>query len=449
MWFNMKILIVDDEKNIQKLLSDILKDNGWATFVAGDVQEADRILQREFIDVMLLDVFLQHERQGLDFLKKVRTTYEFPPEVIMITGHGSIEMAVEALRDGAYDFIEKPPSMERLLLATSHAYDWIRSIRKNLYIKEETTPIIGESSQLKKIMDIVHSVAPTDGSVLVTGESGVGKELIARSIHLNSKRKEGPFVVINSAAIPEELVESELFGHEKGAFTNAMKLKRGKFELADGGTLFLDEIGDMSLKTQSKILRAIQEKTIERVGSESHLNVNVRIIAATNKAIAEMASSGTFREDLYYRLNVVTVDILPLRERTRDITPLFDHYIGYFSAEYGKPVREIDDDIYAYIIDCQWPGNVRELKNFAERAVIFSREGVISLGRMNIFTTSQGDKADFKKLADARIQFEKEYIKNALTASKGNVASSARLLGMDRSNLLKKIKALGIEIENS
>ena len=443
----MKVLIVDDEKNIQKILSDIITDNEWKPFVAGTTEEAEDILKREFIDVLLLDVFLEREREGLDFLQKIRTDYDFPPEVVIITGHGTIDMAIEAVKMGAYDLIEKPPSIERLTFAIKRAYEHIKNTRKRLYIKEDETPIIGNSARLKKVMGIVKSVAPTDGSVLITGESGVGKELIAKSIHLNSKRKDGPFIIVNSAAIPADLVESELFGYEKGAFTNALKMKRGRFELADGGTLFLDEIGDMSLKTQSKILRALQDKKIERVGGEGTIKVDVRIIAATNKDIEKMTKEGKFREDLYYRLNVVRIHIDPLKERKEDIKPLFNYYVNKFSQDYGRMVKKIDNDVYKYILNEEWKGNIRELKNFAEKAVIFSKNDEISLSQLGLKFESLKEK--FGSFSLAKKEFEKNYLEKALAANNFNISQTAKMLIMDKGNLFKKIKSLGIKIEDS
>ncbi len=441
----MKVLIVDDEINIQKVLKDIITDNGWTTFVAESTEEAWKVLEKEFIDVMLLDVFLKDEKEGIDFLKKVRAFFDFPPEIIMITGHGSIDMAVEALKNGAYDFIEKPPSIERLVVTVSHAAESLRLKRESLYIRDQDTPIIGRSRHLESIISLIAKVAPTGGNVLITGESGSGKELVAKSIHLNSLRKDGPFVIVNSAAIPEDLVEAELFGYEKGAFTNALKMKRGKFELADSGTLFFDEIGDMSLKTQSKILRAIQEKKVERVGGEETLNVNARIIAATNKNIEEMMKGGKFREDLYYRLNVVKIELKPLRERTEDIVPLFEYYVDRFSKEYGKPVRHIDASILERIVKMPWKGNIRELKNFAERAVIFSGPNGINPGRDD---EGPGEERPAETFNEAKDDFEREYIKRALSGNGYNISKTARALGMDRSNLFKKIRSLGINIED-
>ena len=329
----MKILIVDDEKNIQKLLADIIKDNGWEPFIASNIEEAKNILNAQLISVVLLDVNLEYDGQGIDFLEFIKNNFEYSPEVIVITGYGNIDLAVSAIKKGAFDFIEKPPSIERIILSVKHAIE-INKIEKNkLFLPKDNIEIIGKSKHVAYLKKLISTISDSMGSVLIIGESGVGKELFAKNLHYNSSRRKNPFIVVNSAAIPEELIEAELFGYEKGAFTNAYKMKRGKFELANGGTIFLDEIGDMSLKTQAKILRTLQDKKIERLGSEKVIPIDVRVITATNKDLKQMVKSGTFREDLFYRLNVIEVNIEPLRQRKDDIIPIFQYFIKKFAGD--------------------------------------------------------------------------------------------------------------------
>ena len=443
----MKILIVDDEKNIQKLLSDIVKDNGWQPFVASNVKEAKDILNNELIQVMLLDVNLSYEREGIDFLEYVKSNFEFPPEIIVITGYGNVDLAVEAIKKGAYDFIEKPPTIERIIISIKHALEKAKVVQfyKN---EEDKNALIGTSSHIEYLKKMINTISNTNSNVLITGESGVGKELFAKNLHINSKRKDSPFIVVNSAALPEELIEAELFGYEKGAFTNAYKMKRGKFELASGGTIFLDEIGDMSLKTQAKILRAIQEKEIERIGGEKSIPVDIRIIAATNKNIKELVKQGEFREDLYYRLNVVEIEILPLRKRKEDIIPIFEYYLKKYTKENGKTPIVIENWLHDYLLNQNWYGNVRELKNFAEKVVIFSDNGKIKREFFNFDNETKVNIQNDLSLSKAKELFEKNYIINMLRENDYNISKTARILGIDRSNFFKKLKKLGIKIEN-
>lgn len=445
----MKILIVDDEKNIQKLLADIIADNGWEPFIAPDIKKAKNILDNELVSVVLLDVNLEYDGQGIDFLEFIKNNYEYPPEVIIITGYGNIDLAISAIKKGAYDFIEKPPSIERIILSVEHAIDKNTQARNKLFLAKDNIELIGKSKHITYLKQMIKTLSDSMGSVLITGESGVGKELFAKNLHFHSSRSSKPFIVVNSAAIPEELIEAELFGYEKGAFTNAYKMKRGKFELANEGTIFLDEIGDMSLKTQAKILRTLQEKKIERLGSEKVIPINVRIIAATNKNLKDMVKKETFREDLYYRLNVVEVNIQPLSQRKDDIIPIFQHFIKVFSHEYGKKEIVMEQWIIDHIINNPWKGNIRELRNFAEKIVIFSQAGKIDPEMIGIDNKTIKEFNTELFLNDAKKEFEKYYIKNALQKNHYNISKTAEKLGMDRSNFFKKIKKLGINIENS
>ncbi len=445
----MKILVVDDEKNIQKILSDIIRDNGWEPFAAADIKTAKNILHNELISVVLLDVNLEYDGEGIDFLEFIKKNYEYPPEVIIVTGYGNIDLAVSAIKKGAYDFIEKPPSIERIILSVEHAIEKSKRNRKKLFLPNDQIKFIGKSKHTEYLKKLIKTLSDTRSSVLITGESGVGKELFAKNLHFQSAIKDKPFIVVNSAAIPDELIEAELFGYEKGAFTNAYKMKRGKFELANEGTIFLDEIGDMSLNTQAKILRTLQDKKIERLGSEKVIPIDARVITATNKNLKEMVKGGKFREDLYYRLNVVEVNILPLRQRKDDIIPIFEHFMQLFSQDYGKKELHMEKWLMEYIINNNWTGNIRELKNFAEKLVIFSQNGVINKDTLPMNEELVKEFNTELSLNEARIEFEKYYIKNALKKNDNNISKTARELGLDRSNFFKKIKKLGIIIENS
>jgi two-component system nitrogen regulation response regulator NtrX len=380
--------------------------------------------------------------------------------VIMMSGHGNIETAVKAVKLGAYDFIEKPPSLERLLLLLSNAVQVTLLKRENQALRSrrsKTRSLIGKSPFIAQVTDLIRRVAKTSGSVLVTGENGTGKELVAQQIHALSPRFQKPFIEVNCAAIPEELIESELFGHERGAFTGATQLRRGKFDLANGGTLFLDEIGDMSMKTQAKILRILQEQKFERVGGSQTLNVDVRIVAATNKDLKAEIAKGFFREDLFYRLNVVPIHLIPLRERSEDIAALVEHFLRDASLAHGRPNRSFSPDALKGLATLPWPGNIRELKNLVERLVILSPEDK-ELGPINVqelsehlpmmdLTDSEEDTlGEGRKLKDARTEFERDFILKVLKENAGNVSKAAQALGVERSHLHKKMKVLGIEI---
>jgi two-component system nitrogen regulation response regulator NtrX len=449
------ILVVDDEPNILRVIEDILTDEGYRVRTARDGEEALAEVKRSSPDLVILDIWLS----GMDGLQALDVLKGMMPEipVIMMSGHGTIETAVRAIKMGAYDFIEKPPTIERTLLAVRHALEQQRLLRENRALRqhlERQYEIVGESPAIQRILKQIESVAPSHGRILIRGESGTGKELIARAIHQASLRREKPFVEVNCAAIPDELIESELFGHEKGAFTGALTTRRGKFELADGGTLFLDEVGDMSLRTQAKVLRVLQEQVFERVGGVDSFRVDVRVIAASNKDLEEEIRVGRFREDLYYRLNVVPMEVPPLRERREDIPLLARHFLKGFCAEYGKREKTLSADAMELFLQHPWPGNIRELKNVIERLVIMVSEDLIRRPNVEpVFQARPGREEEpafvpeawgGASLREARNRFEREFILRHLQENGWNVTRTAERLRIERSNLHRKLKMHGI-----
>ncbi|MGZ5474792.1 MAG: sigma-54-dependent transcriptional regulator, partial [Thermoanaerobaculia bacterium] len=372
--------------------------------------------------------------------------------VIMISGHGNIESAVRAIKMGAFDFVEKPLSLEKTVLVVANAVRQRRLEVENRELRatvDRRHTIVGESYVLRQLLEQVAMAAPTNGRVLIYGENGTGKELVARTIHMRSRRMKGPFIEVNCAAIPEELIESELFGHMKGAFTGASSDRRGKFELADGGTLFLDEIGDMSLKTQAKVLRALQEQIVEPVGGTSSVKVDVRVIAATNKDLPTEIRAGRFREDLYFRLNVIPIFVPPLRERDADIPLLAEHFMVELAREYRRRPKRLDAGAAMGLRSYKWPGNVRELRNVIERLMIMVPGDTIALSDLAFLdggavATAEPEGAPALTLHDARERFERDYILRALAAQNGNISRTAEILGVERSNLYRKMKAFGI-----
>ena len=461
------VLVVDDEASIRQSLTGALKDEGYKVALAASGRESIEALRADRPDVVLLDIWMP-ELDGIETLKQIKA--EWPDQiVIMMSGHGNIETAVKAVKFGAFDFIEKPLSLERLLVLLQNATSVQDLARENRALRKQVQKhrtIIGESSAMKTIQELIRRVAPTTGSVLITGENGTGKELVAHSIHALSPRFSKSFVEVNCAAIPEELIESELFGHERGAFTGATQLRRGKFDLAHGGTLFLDEIGDMSLKTQAKILRILQEQKFERVGGSQTISVDVRIVAATNKDLKQEIARGSFREDLYYRLNVIPFVVPPLRERKDDIPQLAAHFLKEFSATHGKAPRALSPEGKEVLTAYPWPGNVRELKNLIERLMILTAESedgrpitaAVLLGHLKDeamtvqVEDSSVESADLdassvqgRNLRDARQEFEKDFILKTLKDNDWNVSRTAQVLGIERSHLHRKIKSFGIE----
>jgi two-component system, NtrC family, nitrogen regulation response regulator NtrX len=444
------ILIVDDEAGIRESLRGVLEDEGFGTEEADSGEACLRLLGKKSFDLVLLDVWLPG-MDGLETLQKIREL-EDAPEVIMISGHGTIETAVRATKLGAYDFLEKPLSIDRTLILIRHAIDAKKLRRENVDLKKQLqskSVIVGESVPMKALRQQISIMAPTNGRVLIYGESGTGKELVAHAIHAQSLRKEEMFVEVNCAAIPEDLIESELFGHQQGSFPGATTAKEGKFQKATGGTLFLDEVGDMSLKTQSKVLRTLDEQRFAPVGSPEPVTVDVRVIASTNKDLEEEISKGNFREDLFYRLNVIPFFVPPLRERKEDVPLLARHFLKEFAAAYGRRSREITEEAIQTLTRYSWPGNVRELRNVIERIVImnptttrFERKHLPPLIYRDGMRRSVG--TEFSTLHQARDAYERDYILKKLDESHGNVSRTAEMLGLERSHLYRKMKALGI-----
>lgn len=445
------VLVVDDEKSICQSLEGILRDEGYEVSTAGDGQQALRLVAEEDPDVMLLDIWMP-VMDGLTVLETLHQTHPGLP-VVMISGHANIETAVRATKLGAFDFIEKPLDMDKILLSVRNALEMGRLAEQNLLLRAKSEPprLTGSSVAISAIKDAIARVAPTESWVLITGENGTGKELVAHSIHRQSPRANAPLVDVNCAAIPDELIESELFGHEKGAFTGAAGRKRGKFDLAHGGTLFLDEIADMSLKTQAKILRILQEQRFERVGGTRTISVDVRVLAATNKDLAAEIAAGRFREDLYHRINVIPIMVPPLRQRGGDLTQLCREFLAEMGAKLHSPAKSLAPEAMELLAGQAWPGNVRELKNLIERVVILCPSQEVSATDLRPFLSGTiGPEPglgqvlaghDFKQ---ARQEFERLYLQRKLEAFGGNVSQTAEAVGLERSHLHKKLKSLGI-----
>jgi len=453
------ILVVDDEQSIRDSLTGILQDEGFAVFTAADGETALLMLREERPDLVLLDIWMP----GMDGLETLARIREWNGEqlVIMMSGHGTIETAVRATKSGAYDFIEKPLSLEKLLVGVQNALKLNRLSEENRVLKAKIAKdyeMIGDSPKIIGLRRQIEIVAPTSGWALITGENGTGKELVARAIHNHSQRKDKPFIEVNCAAIPEELIESELFGHERGAFTGATVQRRGKFDLAHEGTLFLDEIGDMSLKTQAKVLRILQEHKFERVGGSRTIEVDVRVIAATNKDLVRLIADGQFREDLYYRLNVIPFNVPPLRERREDIPLLANHFLKHFCGKEGREIKVLDEGSLTAMLNYPWPGNVRELKNLIERLVIMVPSKTITNDQLPLndtrpLTVSTGSMEDqdgpwgVDTFREAREEFEKEFLLRKLEENDWNISKTAEAIEMERSNLHRKIKSYGIELK--
>ena len=446
------ILIVDDEADIRKLLEEILREEEYAVASTGTAAEALVLLRDVSYDVMLLDIWLP-DRDGLDVLNEIRSLEtENKPEVIIISGHGSIETAVRATKLGAFDFLEKPLSLERTLILVKNAIEAKRLRDENQELQRQLafhTPITGESVPAKALRQQIKLMAPTNGRVLIFGESGSGKELIARAIHAESQRCQRVFVELNCAAIPEDYIESELFGYRNSAVPGGPAEKRGTFERADCGTLFLDEVGDMSLKTQAKVLRALDEQRFTPVGAAHAMSVDVRVIAATNKNLEEEIAKGNFREDLFYRLNVIPFYVPPLRDRKEDIALLARDFLRIFGREYGRPRVEITEDAIELLKQYHWPGNVRELKNLIERILILNPQAPrIERKHLPMLvhrgTSKHGE--DFSTLHQAREAYERDYILKKIDECHGNISRAAESLGLERSHLYRKMRTLGISV---
>ena len=446
------ILIVDDESEIRSSLQGVLEDEGYKPLLAESAEECLTTLDRKPVDVVMLDIWLPG-MDGLEALEHI-VNMDDPPEVIMISGHGNIETAVRATKLGAFDFLEKPLSIERTLIVLKNAIDAKRLRSENLEYKKQfqaRSVIVGDSIPMKALRQQISLMAPTNGRVLIYGESGSGKELVARAIHAQSLRKDAMFVEVNCAAIPEDLIESELFGHRAVSFQGATSDKEGKFQKADGGTLFLDEVGDMSLKTQSKVLRTLDEGRFVPVGEDEAIIADVRVIAATNKDLEDEISKGNFREDLFYRLNVIPFYVPPLRERKEDIPQLARHFLKEFSQTYNRRPKEITDDALDALTRYTWPGNVRELRNLIERIVIMN-PAVARLERKHLPTLVYRDGGrknvtEFSSLHEARAAYERAYILKKLDENLGSVTRTAEVLGLERSHMYRKMKALGIAVK--
>jgi two-component system nitrogen regulation response regulator NtrX len=445
-----RILVVDDEPGIRQSLSGVLEDEGYAAASAQSGEACLALLPGGGFELVLLDIWLP----GLDGMEVLAHIQEMPlserPEVVVVSGHGSIEAAVKATKLGAFDFLEKPLSIEKVLVVAKNALDHRSLTIENSQLKgdpESRYRIIGESAPVKALRQQLSLMAGTNGRVLIFGESGVGKELVAHALHAMSPRAAQPFVEVNCAAIPEELIESELFGHRKGSFAGAVDDKIGKFQKADGGTVFLDEVGDMSLRTQAKVLRSIEEQRFEPLGAAESSQVDVRVVASTNKNLEEEIERGNFREDLFYRLNVIPFVVPPLRERVEDIPLLADHFLKEFTTAYGRKPKELTPEAYQALREYHWPGNVRELKNLIERIVILNPQVRVDARHIPLHAARrQHDRPPerFGSLQEVREAAEREYILKKLEETNGNVTRTAELLGLERSNLYRKMKTLGI-----
>lgn len=449
------ICLIDDEPAILNTLSSILEDEGYQVLVAKSGLEALKIVRSEVPDLVILDIWMP-EMDGLETLKRLRT--QFPNIlVVMMSGHGSIETAVKSTKLGAYDYLEKPLDLEKVTILVRNALHQRKLEEENLNLRiqvERRFELVGSSPAMERLRELIAMAAPANSRVLIAGANGTGKELVARAIHLQSPRHNRSFVEINCAAIPETLIESELFGHEKGAFSGASSMKRGKFELADGGTLFLDEIGDMSLGTQAKVLRALQEQQFTRVGGTKLINVQVRVIAASNKDLAEEIGKGTFREDLYYRLNVLPIVVPTLKERREDIPELAQHFLRLHSEEQGMKPKEFSPQGMEALQRHDWPGNIRELRNLIERLLIMVPKTIIDGADVEMFLQGRAPSGvpslavgtNYDSLREARNAFEREVISLKLRENNWNVSKTADELKIERSHLHRKIKLLHVEL---
>lgn len=450
----VKILVIDDEAPIREVLTASLKDEGYTVEVAHNGDSGLRMIREFNPQIVFLDIWMPGSLDGIDVLKMAKP--QFPQvEFIIMSGHGTIETAVKATKLGAWDFIEKPLSMDKISIAIQNISNFQHErLEKNALLGKlrKNIALVGQSAAMMQIKQMIARVSPTQSWVLITGANGTGKELVAQNIHYMSPRASRPFIDVNCAAIPEELIESELFGYEKGAFTGADKMKKGKFDLAQGGTLFLDEIADMSLKTQAKILRILQEKTFQRVGGNQNIEVDVRVVAATNKNLELEIKEGRFREDLYYRLNVIPFHVPPLTDRIDDIVPLISHFSDNFSKEGGYNKKIFSDEASARLRQYAWPGNVRELRNFVERLYILVPGDFIEIHDLKFagLNTQQPEFSgeELSNFRDARAKFEKEYLLKKLAENNGNISRTAEAIGLERSYLHRKIKSFGIEVKD-
>jgi two-component system nitrogen regulation response regulator NtrX len=450
------ILIIDDEPGIRTVLADVLRDEGYAVIAAEDGAQGLEVLAGRPVDLVFLDVWLPR-MGGIDVLKRIRADHP-DVEVIMISGHANISLAVQAAKMGAFDFLEKPLSLDRTITVARNALALEslrrenRSLRESIFIEDR---MIGDSPGMRGVRELIAQAAGSDSRILILGENGTGKELVAREVHRQSARAAGPFVELNCAAIPENLIESELFGHEKGAFTSALARRKGRFELADGGTLFLDEIADMSLATQARVLRVLQETRFERIGGEEQISVDVRVISATNRDVGALTRAGRFREDLFFRINVVPIVVPPLRERLEDLPALISYFMEKFKRPSEKHPRTVSAGALELLSAYAWPGNIRELKNFVERVNIMTEEPEIQAASVRAYLGA-AHRADDDgamgawaecSLAEARDSFERQLIAARLRQNGGNVSRTAQSLGLYASNLHSKMKKLKMRVE--
>ena len=447
-----RILVVDDEVSIRESLRGILQDEGYLVSAAATGEQALDEVAKDPPDLVLLDIWLPG-MDGLVVLEEIKKIYASLP-VIIISGHGNIDTAVRATKLGAFDYVEKPLSLERIVVSVQNGLEFFRLQEENRLWQQKArhrTRLTGKSPTVESLREEIQRAAPTSATVLITGENGTGKELVARMLHQLSRRSLRPMVEVNCAAIPEELIESELFGHERGAFTGAVERRKGKFDAANGGTLFLDEIGDMSLRTQAKILRIIQEQNFERVGGSRPVQVDARIIAATNKDLQKEIDAGRFRQDLYYRLNVIPIHVPPLRERLQDIPLLVEDFLSQVAYESTMGRKEIDPIVHELLQSYLWPGNVRELRNFVERLVIMTPGQLIrpedlprDFRQQVQHHASGNDLYRLSSFKEARSSFEREYLVRKLEECAWNVSLTAQNIGLERSHLHRKMKSLGI-----
>ncbi len=444
------ILVIDDEPGIRETLCAILEDEGYLAEAAADGESGLARLAEFPFDCVLLDVWMP----GLDGMEVLNRIEEQPaterPAVVMISGHATIETAVRATKMGAFDFLEKPLTIEKVVVVVKNSIEQRRMAIELARLGEPSTryPIIGESVPMKAVRQQLSLMADTNGRVLIYGESGTGKELVAHAIHALSSRAKEPFVEVNCAAIPEDLIESELFGHRRGAFPGASEDKIGKFQKADGGTLFLDEVGDMSLRTQAKVLRVLDEQRVEPLGAHESIRVDCRVMAATNKQLEQEIDRGNFREDLFYRLNVIPFNVPALRDRIEDVPLLARHFLHEFTTAYGRKPKELAPDALTLLQEYNWPGNVRELRNLIERIVIMNPQMRIDARHIPLPVNRRAPAESFSSLQEVREAAEREYILKKLEETKGNVSRTAELLGLERSHLYRKMKALGIALKD-
>jgi len=447
------ILVVDDEPGVRSSLSGVLRDEGYSVEAVSSGEACLERVTRGPVDLIVLDVWLPG-MDGLATLARLRER-QVDSQVVLISGHGNIESAVRAIKLGAFDFVEKPLSLEKTVLVVRNALRQRRLEDENRALRarvDKTRTMVGESQPMRQLREHVAMAAPSNGRVLIYGENGTGKELVARTIHALSRRRNGSFVEVNCAAIPEELIESELFGHVRGAFTGAVADRRGKFEVADGGTIFLDEIGDMSVKTQAKVLRVLQEQTMEPVGGTNRITVDARVLAATNKDLQAEIRSGGFREDLYFRLNVIPIFVPSLRDRREDIALLADHFMAEFAREYGRRLKRFEPTAISVIEQYGWPGNVRELRNVIERLMIMVPGDSITVDDLSFLDHGGVPRAPVPEMTpgerltlhEARDRFERDLILRTLAEQQGNMSRTADVLGVERSNLYRKMRAFGI-----